>query len=529
MKPLMRHQTAALNFFNKTKRCFVALDMGMGKTRVAIEAMPSDKRTLIICPSIAKIHWMREIEKWRPELSGSVQIIHKRKTVVDKSMQVHIITFNILVSKVTPKKNELFKPWFVVIDEVHNCKTLKAKQSLRAMKMMRESKRCALLTGTPMPNRPMELYPVLKSLEIVPADKHAFGMTYCRGFMNKHTGQWDYRGASRLEELSNMLAPIMFHRTKADISEHVPGRLDPRVLELDMPVDIREKKLDTTEIEKNSNPLAFETISEIMRESGLRKIPYVVDHIKEVLESEAKCVVFAHHRDVIQELERQLAEFFPVVVMGGTQNKQAQVDRFHHIPTHAKEHGPSRVFIGQTKAAGVVIDLTCASYVIFAEGTWVPGDLDQCISRCDRMGQTEVVRTDILTIHKSIDAHMLHAVIRKMEDINAVIKETEMSKRKTIEELVRDQLEYGAELRNTSIEEYIQKLGFFTDVEWEEEDEPEEIELEEDEPEEDEPEEEMADPEEEEEEAEEEAETFDINDVKERSERTCFSSSIRCT
>jgi hypothetical protein len=70
---------------------------------------------------------------------------------------------------------------------------------------------------------------------------------------------------------------------------------------------------------------------------------------------------------------------------------------------------------------GVGVNLFKASYVVFVEAPWNPSILDQCISRCDRVGQTEVVRTDILTVHKSIDAHVLHHILTKDEIIESII------------------------------------------------------------------------------------------------------------
>jgi hypothetical protein len=85
------------------------------------------------------------------------------------------------------------------------------------------------------------------------------------------------------------------------------------------------------------------------------------------------------------------------------------------------------VFIGNIDAAGYGITLTAASNVVFVEASWTPKDLMQCIDRCHRIGQTSSVIGHILTIHKSIDAQVLHSVLRKLDISQSVIKETDMS------------------------------------------------------------------------------------------------------
>ena len=102
--------------------------------------------------------------------------------------------------------------------------------------------------------------------------------------------------------------------------------------------------------------------------------------------------------------------------MGGLSEKQKQnaVDSFQNDQS-------VEVFIGQVQAAGVGLTLTAANQVVFVESAWSPGDIDQCIDRCDRIGQTKWVQARFLVIEDSLEEHMLKVAFDKAKNINKIM------------------------------------------------------------------------------------------------------------
>jgi SWI/SNF-related matrix-associated actin-dependent regulator 1 of chromatin subfamily A len=95
------------------------------------------------------------------------------------------------------------------------------------------------------------------------------------------------------------------------------------------------------------------------------------------------------------------------------------VDRFQD-PT-----SKTRVFLGQTEAAGVGLNLTAASHVVFAEGSWVPSTLEQAADRAHRIGTKKNVTADLLTISGSIDEHMLRRALEKRKVVDQIMPQNE--------------------------------------------------------------------------------------------------------
>lgn len=406
---LMPFQEKAIAWLSQRPTAFLALEQGLGKTVVASCDLVAP--AIVVCPASMKWTWHKELTLWRPDLK--VQVIRKAKDQIQPA-DVHIINYDII------DRVELPGHYTLIADESHYAKNHKAKRTKHLITLIRAAKQVRLLSGTPIVNRPIELWPLLYAAKATKLGYFEFGMRYCAGWKTPWD-TYDFSGASRMDELYDLLNPVMLRLTKAQVLPELPEKTF-RVVELDLPVDKREKAFNIEDITRNPEPIAFEAMPDILHMNAKRKLPMAIQHIKDALESTEKVVVFAHHTDIVGELLSGLADHNPVRVVGADspEARQAAVDRFQTDPA-------CRVFVGNIKAAGVGLTLTAASRVIFVECSWSPADVMQCADRCHRIGQKNPVLVEILTIHQSIDAAILHAVLGKLEIINLIIKETSMS------------------------------------------------------------------------------------------------------
>ena len=415
---LYKHQVQAIEWLGQRPKAILALDMGLGKT--CVSSLDLSVPALVVCPASLKLNWQAELAMWRPELS--VQVVRSPKDPI-KGLDVTIVNYDIL------GKLDLPTPTTLIVDESHYIKNYKAKRTKLLMGLIKATSNVSLLTGTPIVNRPIELWTLLYSIGATKLGYFEFGMRFCAGWKTPWD-TYDFSGSSRKGELIKVLEPFMLRMTKEECID-LPSKTY-RIIALDLSVDKREKQFSQDQID-TPDSIPFEAISDIRRLNAERKLDQSISYIKDCLEQTDKIVVFAHHTHIIDGLMDALKEFEPVMVTGSVKNE----DR--HVAVQTFQNNPKcRVFVGNIKAAGVGLTLTAASHVVFVEAPWSPADLQQAADRCHRIGQQNNVTIDLLTITGSIDEIILHKILTKMDVIDSVIKESTDMNEKLIAAKLRE-------------------------------------------------------------------------------------------
>lgn len=420
---LRPYQVAGVEWLYHNKNALLADPPGLGKTLQVIgllNRLHFAKKILIVCPAIGKGNWQNEMEKWflYPRRIGIVQGGKSWPEEAD----VIICNYDVLHAH-----NERLSrdKWDVaVLDESHNIKNPDTKRAMavlgnKARKLYPiRAERKICLTGTPILSRPKELYSSLRWLDPI-------GWPTQRGYLAEFCGLWSSpwgaqaNGATKTDKLQRLLRRgLMVRREKKDVLTDLPPK-ERQVILLD-PVDgvdtsLTGKLRDVVERDgfeagvraiSNAFDPEFAAMSAIRRDTAIAKIPFVISHLRELLDEVDKVVVFAHHKAVIAAL----AEAFPgpAVITGATPTRARTgiVKRFQEDPS-------CRVFLGNILAAGEVITLTAAATVLFAELDWRPGKVNQAEDRCWRIGQNEAVLVQHLIFRDSIDSFMINLILKK--------------------------------------------------------------------------------------------------------------------
>ena len=445
------YQKAGIAYAIKRRDTMIADEMGLGKTIQAIgtiNADPTAQRVLVVCPASLKLNWQRELEKWIVEKRPIIVISGGKPVKIPSGPVVVVINYEIV-----GKHPELKTGWDVAIfDESHYLKNPKAARTKEGLAV--SAKRRLFLTGTPIMNRPVELFPILQSIGIF-ENFWKFAERYCDLQYTKYGV--DTSGASNLSELQGILREkIMVRRLKKDVLTELPAKirqqivLDPEgrdekaaikaELEVLKTAKKAKEKYEKDRDNKDLKGVYLSSLSEIAKarhSTALVKVPRVVERVNELLESgEAKkIIVFAHHRDVIDALKSGLSSFSPVSLTGedSLEARQQAVDRFQ---TDAQ----CRVFVASIRAAGVGITLTAASTVIFAELDWTPSALSQAEDRAHRIGQTDSVLVVHILLNGSIDAKLTEKLIEKQRIIEKALDSQGSSPSEEPEEALVDDL-----------------------------------------------------------------------------------------
>jgi len=456
----------------------IADDMGLGKTIQAagvINADPTVTKVLVVCPATLKLNWQLELEKWmvRPL---KIAIVNGTWPA---DADIAIINYDIL-----GKWRSMIDTvaWdLLIVDECHYVKNERALRTQAVFGKRRTgrnnsanvddshhvgnaenafqrgpivARRRLFLTGTPIVNRPKELWPLVQALD--PNGLGANFFTFMKRYTNAHHNGygWDFNGAANLEELQQRLrSSFMVRRLKSEVLTELPakqrqvivlapvGAAAQRALAAERAFEAQraaQRAADEAERDRareagdneaferavarlrNNAQIAFTEMSRLRHETAVAKIPQVIEHLKDCLEdNDNKVIVFCHHHDVADAI----SEAFPGAAKitgqdGNVARRQAEKDRFQDDPA-------CRLFIGSIRAAGVGLTLTASSHVVFAELDWTPGNITQAEDRAHRMGQENSVLVQHLVFDNSIDSKMAKMIIDKQAVLDAALnKET---------------------------------------------------------------------------------------------------------
>ena len=406
---LFPHQQEAKLFLLSRRRAILADQPRVGKTLPTAAAALENLPALIVCPAIAKTVWEAAFSKLAPNVTVHV-VNGKRGAAEVNSADITIINYDVLQYGVTQcdRYNTL------VLDECHRIKNPKAARTKAAMLAMKKIDYVYALSGTPIPNRPIELWPVLHGLGVYRGGWYDFAARYAKMW----SAPWglDTSGASNLPELKEMMKPHVLRRKKEAIFKDYK---EPQVslITFDLPSDKREQGFDADALVANPNALlAFEGLAEVMREAGMRKVSAASEFIDDLLQAGEPVVVFAHHKDVVAELQDKLKDHKPVIVVGDTirARRDAAIVAF--------QTGKTKLIIGNIAAMSEGVDLSAADTIVFVECTWSTSALEQASSRVENINKSGIPPVIyILTIKASLDHTVLAKVLKKLNVVSQII------------------------------------------------------------------------------------------------------------
>jgi SWI/SNF-related matrix-associated actin-dependent regulator 1 of chromatin subfamily A len=406
---LFPHQQEAKLFLLSRRRAILADQPRVGKTLPTAAAALENLPALIVCPAIAKTVWEAAFARLAPNVS--IHVVNGKKGASEvNSADITIINYDVLQYGVThvDRYNTL------VLDECHRIKNPKAQRTKAAMLAMKKIDYVYACSGTPIPNRPIELWPILHGLGIYRGGWYDFAARYAK-LWNSPWGL-DASGASNLPELKELMRPHVLRRKKENIFKDYK---DPQVslITFDLANDKREQAFDADALMANPNALlAFEGLAEIMREAGMRKVKAASEFIDDLLQANEPVVVFAHHKDVVQALQDELKVHKPVIVVGDT----TRAKRDKAIADF--QAGKTLCIIGNIAAMSEGVDLSAADTIVFVECTWSTSALEQASSRVENINKSGIPPIIyILTIKASLDHNVLAKVLKKLNVVNQII------------------------------------------------------------------------------------------------------------
>jgi len=297
--PLYDFQKKAVKFIHYHRACYLALEMGLGKTRICLEVSRTlDEPMFIVAPKFAALStWPDEFRKWFPH--EKFVVVHgkdKEKIWANSDKYTNIImSYSTLpwFSKIVEKRLRPLQKFFFVFDEASMVKNWQSSRwlILNNMKPIMSQYRVAL-SGTPTPQSLQDLWSQYNLLD----NGKSLGRDFY-GFRNRF---FDYN-------------PERYQTTIKPFS-------DTKIAELISPITLRLKAADYLDLPK----VVYNNIKVTMPPGLRKKYDYLMDEF--MLEFPSSTVM-ANSTAVV---EHKLRQFLQGAIYS-TSNEQA--GSLHRLPS----------------------------------------------------------------------------------------------------------------------------------------------------------------------------------------------------
>lgn len=475
-------QKEGIKFLLANRKCILADSMGCGKTiQSIIAAMASNsKKILIITTASLKTNWKRELTIYNDEkdiqiLQGSkdeicdkkyvianydilinyyevpTETVYETEYVYNEDGKREVIRKPVMVKskdgqlvekqkKSTRKdvieeclKNSpLFLNKFdcVIIDEAQKLSNNSSNRYKVIDDFLKRAKPnyIFLLTGTPLTNKPINLYYILKLIDApITRDYRYFIKRYCdaKTFRLK-TGKevTTINGASNLEELREKIKHLYIRRLLTEMTDMVDKNIITKTYDLTESQRVEYERLwqeylDAQIEQGNEDSEQYRQLVEgILVRQYLAKqmVDNTIKLVDNMLEEGGKVIIVCTFAEEIAMFKNYYKK--KCVVYDGKMTAKAK-DKAEQAFNNDKN---VRVFIGQILAAGVGLNLVVANKMVFNSYSWVAADNAQIEDRIYRLTQKNDVTCVYQLFNDSMSKHMYDTVIGKKNMMDTIIK-----------------------------------------------------------------------------------------------------------
>ncbi|MBI5509267.1 MAG: SNF2 helicase associated domain-containing protein [Deltaproteobacteria bacterium] len=418
----------------------LADDMGLGKTvqTLALLLLTRDqegvKPSLVVAPTSVVTVWRDEAARFTPELS--VALWHGApgaRQALDVGRHDLVVTsYGVLRRDAELLAKHRFR--YVILDEAQSAKNA-STQNARAIRRLQSERRLAL-TGTPVENRPEELWATFDFL--------APGfLGNLRAFRKRYARPIAQGDVDALSLLRARIQPLVLRRMKDEVAKELPPSIESisrcemlpaqRALYDHIAGELRQsvqEKIEKVGIERAQLDIlaALTRLRQIccdpallpgppgVKRPGSAKLELFEELMREALASERRVVVFSQFVEMQKRLITVIRRLGvdPLWLHGGTRHRDKVVDAFQ-TPS-----GPPVIVIS-LRAGGTGLTLTRADTVMHYDPWWNPAVERQASDRTHRLGQTRQVTVYKLVCARSIEERVIALAAKKAEVARALL------------------------------------------------------------------------------------------------------------
>lgn len=443
-KALFPFQRDGVRWIAPRRRALLSDEPGLGKTIQALMAVKSSDPVLVIAPLAVSRSWISEARRWRPDLRPGV-IDGKAAWRWPAGGEILVASYGTIPAM----GQEMIAPpagTVLIADEAHLLKGGPGRKQaggkfkggvdrVRRWQVIRDAVldaqgRVWLLTGTPLLNRPPELWRVLEAARL---GREAFG-SYPRfvSLVGGYKGRWGMEFTGQISaEVPLALQKVALRRNREEVLPDLPRKVrQVREVEIADPEAIRlcdelvaamagagrtvDDLADQAGLANEVRAVIFTLLSKTRAALAVAKIPAMLERVEAYEEEDAPVVVFSAH---LEPLRACAAREGWGLIDGSVsaEDRAATVARF--------QAGELRGIACSFAAGGVGITLTRAHHVLCVDLPWTPALLQQAEDRCCRIGQeADSVHVEILAADHPVDARVAELLVEKTRLIEQAVE-----------------------------------------------------------------------------------------------------------
>lgn len=429
----------------------LADDMGLGKTVQTLAAVldrASEGPALVIAPTSVCFNWMRETEKFAPELTANMYRETDRSDFLDTLGPNKIVVCSYGLALRDADKLAKVEWATMVLDEAQAIKNSRSKTSLAIANI--PSKWTVALTGTPVENHLGELWSLF----------HVVSPGVLGGweqFRNRFAGPIEKNNDDdRRIALKNRLTPFILRRTKGEVLKDLPARTEMNLYVELSPAEravydqvrmsaigevdsiaklpeIQDQRFRILALLTRLRQLACHP--KMVHESwaeGSAKLTQLQETLQQLREEGHRVLIFSQfvkHLALIREmLDAEKISYQYLDGQTSAADRQKEVDKF--------QNGDATAFLISLKAGGTGLNLTAADYVIHMDPWWNPAVEDQATDRAHRIGQDKPVMVYRIVAQNTIEEEILRLHDTKRDLVAGVLDGTHSAGKLSTDDLI---------------------------------------------------------------------------------------------
>ncbi len=410
----------AANLFKHGCGAMIADEMGLGKTIQALALVDRysggegkrAKKFLVVCPASVITVWSSEAAKFFPNIKCGVF-----------SSGVDLSSASLWISSYTQlrRNRKLFEKTsfeLAVLDEAQFIKNPDAKTTAACMSI--RAKRKIALTGTPVENKPLDLWSAFRWL--MP------GLMGTRANFEKLLEA----GSEATASIRRQISPFVLRRLKSEVASELPEKvyvdlacpMSPlQTSEYSRLLESARAELKNTAADSKSGFTMLSLLTRLRQaacdasllpwiEGGTDsekggKLSILSDKVEELFASGKKILVFSQF---VKFIDIMKGEFLPKLgaenifeLTGSTRDRAKPVLEFQNRKGAA-------LMLVSLRAGGTGITLSSADYVFMADPWWNPAVEEQAIDRVHRIGR----KGDVF-IYRMIAQGTVEERVRKLQ------------------------------------------------------------------------------------------------------------------